>query len=64
MDSMRRALAGMSVVVVVNDRGPHTEGLLMDLGGAAADELGTKREGRVEVRLEILAKQGMPCLVQ
>jgi rare lipoprotein A (peptidoglycan hydrolase) len=58
---MRRALAGMSVVVVVvNDRGPHTEGLLMDLGGAAADELGMKREGRVEMRLEILAGAGRP----
>ena len=47
---------GKSVVVVVNDRGPHTEGLLIDLSGAAADKLDIKTEGRVEVTLEVLGK--------
>ena len=47
---------GKSVVVVVNDRGPHSDGLLIDLSGAAADKLGIKTEGRVEVKLEILGE--------
>lgn len=47
---------GKSVVVVVNDRGPHADGLLIDLSGAAADKLDMKTEGRVEVKLEILGK--------
>ena len=47
---------GKSVVVVVNDRGPHTEGLLIDLSGAAAERLDMKGEGRAAVKLEILGE--------
>jgi rare lipoprotein A len=47
---------GKSIVVVVNDRGPHSDELLIDLSGAAADKLDMKTLGRVDVKLEILGE--------
>lgn len=43
-----------SVVVTVNDRGPHTGGRVGDLTPAAARELGMLRAGLVRARLEVL----------
>lgn len=44
-----------SVVVKINDRGPYTEGRVIDLAKGAAEELGMIRAGVVEVRVEILS---------
>lgn len=43
-----------SVVVRVNDRGPHTGGRIGDVSLAAARALGMLRNGVVEARLELL----------
>ena len=44
---------GNTVVVVINDRGPHTEGRIIDVSSAAADKLGLKQAGHGMVKLEI-----------
>ena len=43
-----------SVMVRVNDRGPHTAGRIIDLSRKAADELGFVKEGLTKVSLEVL----------
>jgi len=43
---------GKSVEVVVNDRGPHVKGRIIDLSRAAARVLGLIEDGHGEVRLE------------
>jgi len=43
---------GRSVVVVVNDRGPHVAGRVVDLSGAAARALGMVGRGVARVRVE------------
>lgn len=43
-----------SVIVRVNDRGPHVRGRLIDLSRAAADHLGITRRGVAQVEIEIL----------
>ena len=45
---------GKSVVVTINDRGPHVKGRIIDLSGAAADQLGLKQDGHGEVTVEVL----------
>ncbi|PWE18033.1 septal ring lytic transglycosylase RlpA family lipoprotein [Marinicauda salina] len=45
---------GDSVVVRINDRGPHTEGRIIDVSRAAAEALGMIEAGEAEVRLEVL----------
>ncbi|RDI95570.1 septal ring lytic transglycosylase RlpA family protein [Meiothermus sp. QL-1] len=45
---------GQSVVVRINDRGPHIQGRIIDLSYAAALQLGLVRQGVFRVRLEIL----------
>ena len=45
---------GKSVEVVINDRGPHATGRLIDLSGAAAKALGLIDDGTGEVRLEVI----------
>jgi rare lipoprotein A len=45
---------GRSVIVRINDRGPHTGGRIIDVSGAAADKLGLKDSGTAKVELEIL----------
>jgi rare lipoprotein A len=44
---------GKSVEVVINDRGPHSKNRIIDLSGAAAEQLGLKKAGVGEVKLEI-----------
>ncbi len=49
---------GRSVVVTVNDRGPHRAGRIVDLSRAAAERLGMTRRGLVRVRVERAAGPG------
>ena len=44
---------GRSVRVRINDRGPHVEGRIIDLSGAAARKLRMTETGTAKVRLEI-----------
>jgi len=44
---------GKSVVVVVNDRGPHAKSRIIDLSGAAAQQVGMIDDGHGPVKLEI-----------
>ena len=41
-----------SVVVRINDRGPHTRGRLIDLSRQAAEQLGMLRSGTAKVRVQ------------
>jgi rare lipoprotein A len=43
---------GRSVVVRINDRGPHTRGRVIDLSQRAAEILGMKRRGVATVKVE------------
>ena len=45
---------GKSVVVRINDRGPHVESRIIDLSGAAAEKIGMLDAGEVSVRIEIV----------
>jgi rare lipoprotein A len=45
---------GKSVIVRINDRGPHSGGRIIDVSGAAADKLGLKDSGTAKVELEVL----------
>ena len=45
---------GKSVVVRINDRGPHVESRIIDLSGAAAEKLGMVDAGEAAVRIEIV----------
>jgi rare lipoprotein A len=45
---------GRSVVVTVNDRGPHVAGRVVDLSRAAAERLGMLGRGLIRVRVERL----------
>jgi rare lipoprotein A len=44
---------GRSVVVRINDRGPHDRGRIIDLSTAAAKALNMRQDGVTRVRLEI-----------
>ena len=44
---------GRSVVVRINDRGPHDPGRIIDLSTAAAKALDMRQDGLAQVRLEI-----------
>jgi rare lipoprotein A len=44
-----------SVVVRVNDRGPHVRGRIVDLSNAAAAEIGLGHSGTARVKLEVLS---------
>jgi rare lipoprotein A len=44
-----------SVEVVINDRGPHVKGRIIDLSGAAATALGLVEDGHGKVILEVIA---------
>ena len=48
---------GRSVVVTVNDRGPHRKGRIIDLSAAAAQQLGMKRAGLAPVEIRIAAER-------
>lgn len=43
-----------SVVVRINDRGPHTRGRLIDLSRAAAERLGMLHSGTARVRVQAI----------
>jgi rare lipoprotein A len=44
---------GKSVDVVINDRGPHSKNRIIDISGAAAEQLGLKEAGVGKVKLEV-----------
>jgi rare lipoprotein A len=44
---------GKSVVVRINDRGPHAKNRIIDVSGAAAKQLGLIDSGTAKVRLEL-----------
>lgn len=44
-----------SVVVLINDRGPHTRGRLIDISKAAAQQLDMIRSGTARVRVQSLS---------
>lgn len=52
---------GRSVIVKVNDRGPFTEGRIIDLSRAAAEQLDMIRSGEVPVRIEVVNAQAGPA---
>ena len=43
-----------SVVVRINDRGPHVKGRVIDLSRAAAEQIGIRQRGVGRVSLEVL----------
>lgn len=47
---------GQSVVVRVNDRGPYSQGVVVDVSKAAAMELGLLRDGRARVKVEAVGQ--------
>lgn len=49
---------GSSVVVEVNDRGPHVKGRLLDLSKRAAQELHMIGSGQAQVQVEVLSTNG------
>ena len=44
-----------SVIVRINDRGPHTRGRLIDISRAAAERLGMLRSGTARVRVQAMS---------
>ena len=44
---------GKSVVVIINDRGPHTQNRLIDVSRAAAMQLGLIESGKAKVKIEV-----------
>ena len=52
-----------SVVVTVNDRGPIPKNRVIDLSGAAADELGMKKSGVTKVETQVVGKTAAPKAV-
>jgi len=51
---------GRSVVVTVNDRGPHSKKLVIDLSWAAAEELQMFKRGVIDVTAVVLADDPAP----
>ena len=52
---------GQSVTVRIADRGPFATGRVIDLSGAAAQQLGMRQDGVVQVRLQVDAPAGGAC---
>lgn len=48
---------GRSVIVKINDRGPHSNDRIIDLSKAAAEEIGLRSHGLGEVKLEVIEFQ-------
>lgn len=48
------ARTGQSVVVVVNDRGPHTKNRIVDLSKAAAKKIGMLGSGTASVAIRVM----------
>jgi rare lipoprotein A len=55
---------GQSVVVKINDRGPFARGRVIDLSRSAATQLGIRRQGVTEVRLEVEGATDQVCPFQ
>ncbi len=55
---------GQSVVVKINDRGPFARGRIIDLSRSAATQLGMRRQGVAEVRLEVEGAGDQLCPFQ
>lgn len=55
---------GQSVVVKINDRGPFARGRVIDLSKSAATQLGIRRQGVTEVRLEVEGATDQVCPFQ
>jgi rare lipoprotein A len=51
---------GRSVDVRVNDRGPYSEGYLVDLSRVAAEDIGLIKDGVTKVKLEVVEKEVVP----
>lgn len=47
---------GRSVIVTVNDRGPHIKGRIVDVSYAAAKALDMVRDGTVDVKVEVVSR--------
>lgn len=52
--------SGRSVIVKINDRGPWTRGVIIDLSPRAADEIDVRRPGIAPVIVEPVAVRGAP----
>lgn len=52
---------GKSVVVTVNDRGPHKKGRIVDLSYAAANQIGLVRDGIAPVGIEVVGTTAQPA---
>jgi rare lipoprotein A len=48
---------GKSVIVKVNDRGPFTKGVELDISRGGAQKLGIIKQGRAKVRVELLTSR-------
>jgi rare lipoprotein A len=44
----------ITIIVRVNDRGPHTQSRMLDVSGAAADILGIKNRGVEKVKMRVV----------
>lgn len=53
-----------SVVVRVNDRGPHTQGRMLDISRAAAEKIGLIRAGKASVTMEIIGGKNHVLLTE
>jgi rare lipoprotein A len=49
------ARTGKSVLVTINDRGPHAKDRIIDVSGAAARELGMIEDGHGPVTVEVIS---------
>jgi rare lipoprotein A len=56
--------SGRSVIVRINDRGPFGRGRVIDLSKSAAEELGMRRDGVAQVRLETDHEAGRSCPIE
>lgn len=53
-----------SVVVRVNDRGPHSRNKMLDVSKAAAEKIGLTKVGKATVKLEIIDKNNKVALTE
>lgn len=58
---VRSLVNGKEVLVRVNDRGPYTQGRVIDLSRAAADRIGLASLGIKQVALTVIDREGMRC---
>jgi rare lipoprotein A len=58
---VRSLVNGSEVLVRINDRGPYTQGRVIDLSRAAAERIGLAGLGIKQVSLSIMDHEGMQC---